>query len=97
MYPQEYYINISIQTPEGPKRLARFDLGSDRDAATHLFKRLKGSSTLNPKDLLFIEFMETINGLPMNVDMLTCDLQELGTNAMLITQDVFRLLNLKAN
>jgi hypothetical protein len=48
------------------------------------------------KDMLYIEFMELTNGLPVNIDILTCDLQELGTNAMLITQEIFRISNLKA-
>jgi hypothetical protein len=45
--------------------------------------------------MLYIEFMETVNGLPVNLDILTCDLQELGTNCMLITQEMFRICNLK--
>lgn len=91
-----FYIDISIQTTEGPKRFARFELGSDREAARELFKKLKGSPAIDPRDMLYIEFMETVNGLPVNLDILTCDLQELGTNAMLITQEVFRISNLKA-
>ena len=89
------YIDISIQTLDGPKRFARFELGSDREAAHYLFKKLKGSPFVNHRDMLYIEFMETVNGLPVNLDILTCDLQELGTNVMLITQEVFRISNLK--
>jgi hypothetical protein len=29
------------------------------------------------------------------MNILTCNLQQLGTNAMLITQEVFRLMNLR--
>ena len=90
-----FYINISIQTGDGPRRIGRFELGEDRDAALQLFKNLKGSPEVNSKDMLFIEFMELVNGLPVNIDILTCDLQELGTNSMLITQEIFRLANLK--
>jgi hypothetical protein len=90
-----FYIDISIQTSEGPQRIGRYELGNDRIAATNLFKKLKGSSRVNVKDMLYIEFMELMNGLPMNHDILTCDLQELGTNSMLITQELFRLINLK--
>jgi hypothetical protein len=90
------YIDISIQTAEGPKRFGRFEIGQDREAAHHLFKKLKGSSEVNVKDMLYIEFMEQVNGLPVNLDLLTCDLQELGTNSMLITQEIFRLSNLRA-
>ncbi len=89
------YIDISIQTSQGHRRIGRFELGNDREAARILFKKLKGSPEVNVKDMLFIEFMEMINGLPLNLDMLTCDLQELGANTMLITQELFRLANLK--
>jgi hypothetical protein len=92
---QQFYIDISIQTPEGPKRIGRFELGNDREAAGKLFKKLKGSPEVNMKDMLYIEFMEQVGGLPLNIDILTCALQELGTNAMLITQEVFRVTNLK--
>lgn len=90
-----FYIDISIQAQGGPKRFARFELGPDRQAARELFKKLKGSPEINQKDMLYIEFIETVNGLPLNLDILTCDLQELGTNVMLITQEVFRVSNLK--
>lgn len=89
------YIDISIQTAEGPKRFARFELGPDRVAAREFFDKLKGSPEVDPKDMIYIECMETVNGLPVNMDILTCDLQELGTNAMLITQEVFRISNLR--
>ncbi|HUR65085.1 MAG TPA: hypothetical protein VMZ03_01940 [Chitinophagaceae bacterium] len=91
-----FYIDISIQSPDGPRRFARFELGSDREAAHDLFKKLKGSPEIDQKDMLHIGFMETVNGLPVNVDVITCDLQELGINTMLITQEVFRLTNLNA-
>jgi len=88
------YIDISIHTPDGPRRFARFELGPDRDAARDLFKKLKGSPSVDHRDMLYIECMETVNGLPVNLDILTCNLQELGTNSMLITQEIFRVSNL---
>ncbi len=90
-----FYIDISIQTSDGPHRIARFELGSDRDDASTLFKKLKASPEVNVKDMLYIEFMESVSGLPLNIDMRTCDLQQLGTNTMLITQELFRIVNLK--
>jgi hypothetical protein len=92
-----WYIDISIQTHEGPQRIGRFQLGDDREAAINLFKKLKGSPEVDIKDMLYIEFVELKNGLPLNLDILTCDLQELGTNSMIITQELFRLANLKVN
>jgi len=90
-----FFINISIRTAQGPKQFGSFNLGNDAESAKELFSKLKGSAEANHNDLLFIEFVEMVNGLPGNLDILTCDLQELGTNCMLITQEVFRLSNLK--
>jgi hypothetical protein len=95
MHQHHFYIDISIQTTEGPQRIGRFELGCNREAASKLFKHLKGSPEVNMKDMLYIEFMEIVNGLPLNIEILTCDLQELGTNVMIITQEIFRLKNLK--
>lgn len=80
---------------EGPRVIGRFELGSERSAATDLFKKLKGSTEVSMKDMLYIEFMESQEGLPLNIDVVTCDLQQLGTNTMIITQELFRLANLK--
>jgi hypothetical protein len=95
MTNSEFYIDISIQTKEGPKRFGRFEFLSDRETAHALFNRLKGSLSIDSKDMLYIEFMELKNGLPVNMNILTCNLQQLGTNTMLITQEVFRLMNLR--
>jgi hypothetical protein len=92
-----FYINICIQTANGPKSFGRFEFGRDRVAARELFKKLKGSPAANPRDMLYIEFMETVNALPVNIAILTCDLQELGSNVMMITQEVFRITNLKSS
>ena len=91
----QFLIHVSVRTAAGPKPFGTFNLGSDRTAAKNLFKRLRGSADLDLNDMLYIEFTELLNGLPVNVDTITCDLQELGTNCMLITQEVFRLANLK--
>ena len=46
--------------------------------------------------MLYIEFMERVKIIPpLHIDILTCDLQGLGTNTMLITRELFRLANLK--
>ena len=90
-----FYINFSIKTPGGPKHFGHFNLGENKEEAQALFARLKGSPVVDYNDMLFIEFMEEVDGLPLNIDMITCDLQQLGINSMMITQEVFRLSNLK--
>lgn len=90
-----FYINISIRTAQGPIPFGSFTLGNNAESANILFSKLKGSPEANHNDLLFIEFVEMVNGLPVNLHILTCNLQELGTNCMLITQEVFRMSNMK--
>jgi hypothetical protein len=94
-FTSSFYLDISIQTAEGPHRIGRFELGHDREAARQLFRQLKGSPEVNVKDMLYVEFMELVNGLPLNLEILSCDLQQLGTNSMIITQELFRLANLR--
>jgi hypothetical protein len=89
-----FYIDLSVKTPEGHKRFGRFNLGDKREEAYRLFRSLVGSPEVNHHDMLYIEFMEMVNGLPVNLDLLTCNLQELGHNCTLITQEVFRLSSL---
>lgn len=92
-----FYITLSIQSKDGPQPFGRFDLGESREEAYALFKKLRGSPEVDHRDMLYIEFMEMVNGLPLNIEVLSCDLQELGNNCMLITQEVFRLTNLRPN
>jgi hypothetical protein len=91
-----FYIDISVRTAKDLQRFGRFELGNDREMATELFEKLKGSAEIDSRDMLYIELMETASGLPVNIKILTCNLQELGTNVMLITQEIFRVSNLKA-
>jgi hypothetical protein len=91
----KFYIDCSIKTVEGHIRFGRFNIGENKEEAYELFQRLKGSHECDDRDILFIEFMEMANGLPVNHDMLTCGLQEIGINCMLITQEVFRLMHLR--
>ena len=88
-------INLCVRTADGPKPFGSFNLGGNRQSATELFRRLKVSAELDVHDMLYIEFTEMLNGLPINIDIVTCDLQELGINCMLITQEVFRISNLQ--
>lgn len=89
-----FYIDLSIKTKDGPKRFGRFNLGNKREEAYVLFRNLKGSRDVDSNDILYIEFMEVVNGLPVNLDILTCDLPELGNNCIMITQEIFRMSNL---
>ena len=41
--------------------------------------------------------METNRGLPLNVQVISCTLEELAENCKTTTKEIFKLLNLKGN
>ena len=42
-----------------------------------------------------MELEETVNGLPVNLQMLGCTLEELANNTKIIVKETFKYLNLK--
>jgi hypothetical protein len=92
----KYYILLSMKTQTGPESFAQFFIGNKRAEAYSLFQKLKGSSEANDKNLLYIDFMETKDGLPGNLKLITCTLEELAENCKLITKEIFRLNNLES-
>ena len=89
-----FYINCHINTPAGPELYGRFEIGNDREKAYDLFSKLKGNKEVNEQNILGLELMETVNELPVNINMLGCTLNELTENCRIITKEVFRMHNL---
>jgi hypothetical protein len=89
-----FYILISIRTANGFENIGKFYVGDDRSSATGLFAQLKGNPQVDEKTLLYLELMETIDELPVNLLMKTCTLRELGENCKMITREIFKLFNL---
>lgn len=89
-----FYIQANINTPAGPETFLRFELGDDREAALHIFGQLAGHADTTTGGVLTMELMETMDGLPLNVLLIGCTLDELGDNCRIITKEVFKLLNL---
>jgi hypothetical protein len=90
-----FYILISMRTPEGFESFGKYNLGNNRKTATAIFRQLKGSPDVDPQTMLTMELEETVNGLPVNLQMLACTLEELAYNTKIIVKETFRLLNLK--
>ena len=86
-----FYIELTLKTPGGFESVGKFFLGNHREKAYAIFQELSGSSDVNEKDVMYISFMETKNGLPINVDMITCTLNELGENCKVITKELFKM------
>jgi hypothetical protein len=93
MTSNTFYILISIRTREGFESFGKYNLGNNRKTATAIFRQLKGSPDVD--QTMSMELEETVNGLPVNLQMLACTLEELAYNTKIIVKETFRLLNLK--
>ncbi|HKO79259.1 MAG TPA: hypothetical protein VJU78_02650 [Chitinophagaceae bacterium] len=92
-----FYIDLSLKTPRGPEPYARFYIGNNREQAYELFNKLTGSVEINENDMLFIDFMEMRKGLPVNLTVISCTLEQLTKNCRIITKTLFQSANLKAS
>jgi hypothetical protein len=90
-----FYIVLNIRTANGFESFGEFILGNSRDAAYSIFQKLKGSKKINEKTILHLDFMETKKGLPLNIGVISCSLEELAENCKIITKETFKLLNLE--
>ena len=90
-----FYVLISIRTSDGFERVGKYNLGNNRKTATTIFRQLKGSHDADLKTMLTMELEETMNGLPVNLQMLACTLEELAYNTKIIVKEKFKVLNLK--
>ena len=90
-----FYVVLSLRTSEGFESFGKFNLGNKRKAAVEIFGQLKGTRTVNEKTMLTIDLVETVNGLPLNLNIMGCTLEELAHNTRIITKETFKLLNLK--
>ena len=95
MKENTFYVVLSIRTGDGFENFGKFNLGNNREAASEVFRQLKGSSAVDEKTMLTIHFMETINDLPVNFQIMACTLEDLACNCTLITKETFKMYNLK--
>jgi hypothetical protein len=86
-----FYIELTLKTANGLESFAKFFVGNDRQRAHILFRKLRGSRNASEKDVMYIGFMETKKGLPVNVDMITCTLNQLGDNCKIIIKELFKM------
>ncbi|UOE48784.1 hypothetical protein MTO98_30765 [Mucilaginibacter sp. SMC90] len=91
----QFYILLSLKTPQGFTDYGQYFFGNDRSAAYGLFRQLKGAEQLRDVCLLHIDLMETVNDLPVKIKTICCTLDELGHNCKLIAREIFRLKNLE--
>jgi len=90
-----FYITLTIKTFKGLESFAKFFIGNDRERAFEIFQQLKGTHDVSEKNVLYIDFLETKEGLPVNLDVMTCTLNQLAENCRIITKEIFKLENLE--
>jgi hypothetical protein len=91
----QFYILLSLKTPQGFVDYGQYFLGDTREAAYGLFRQLKGIETIKDTCMLHIDLMETVDGLPVKIKTICCTLDELAFNCKLIAREIFRLKNLE--
>ena len=90
-----FYIVLNLKTAEGFNSYGRFFIGKDKNTADEIFKKLKGNKKVTEKSILTLELREATKGLPLDVQLISCTLEELAENCKTITKETFKLLNLK--
>lgn len=95
MKENTFYVLLSICTADGFESFGKFNLGYKRKAAAEIFRQFQGSPEVDERSALTIELVETVNGLPFNLHILACTLEELAYNTRIIAKETFKLHNLK--
>lgn len=91
----QFYITLTLKTVKGLESFGKFYIGNDRERAFEIFHKLKGSTDVTDNNLLYIDFMETIEELPLNLKVISCTLNQLADNCRTITKELFKLENLE--
>ena len=94
MKQNTFYAVLSIRTADGFENFGKFNLGNNKEAASAIFRQLQGNSAVDEESMLTIDLVETINDLPVNVQILACTLDELACNCKIITKETFKIINL---
>jgi hypothetical protein len=90
----QFYIVFNVKTSRGPESFGRFFIGDNRERAYDVFNQMKGTE-VDEKNILYLDFIETAEGLPVNLKMITCTLDQLAENCRIVTKEVFKLFNLE--
>jgi hypothetical protein len=90
-----FYIVLNIRTGSGFECFGKFSIGNDKQHAYTIFDKLKGTRKVTDQSLLHLDLMETKQGLPVNVQVISCSLDELSENCRIITRETFKVYNLE--
>jgi hypothetical protein len=85
-----FHISCYLRTVQGFEKFARFELGTDRTFAYALFSELEGSTDTKETDTLTMELVESQKGLPLNLKIISCTLDQLSINCRHLTKEIFK-------
>ena len=91
---RKFYIELNMKTVDGFVRFGCFELGNDRPFAIRLFGGLAGRPAEDETAVLHMDLVEKQEGLPMNMQVICCTVEELGKNMKYLTRELFKKLNL---
>ncbi|HEY0434536.1 MAG TPA: hypothetical protein VGC95_11720 [Chitinophagaceae bacterium] len=86
-----YYIQLTLRTPDGPHVCGQFSISNNRQRAEELFRKLHRNETANEESIIYLDFVERVNGVPVVRDIISCTLAQLGENCKLISKELFKL------
>ena len=86
-----FHIVFTMKTAKGTETFARFFLGNDAKTALDIFRKLRGTEEVNDRTVLTMEYVERRGGLPVNLKVQCCTLEELADNCKVITKELFKI------
>ena len=90
-----FYIVLNIKTAMGFEGYGRFFIGNERDVANAVFDQLQGNGEMIEESILHLDLVEIRNDLPVNIQMISCTLEQLAENCRIITKEIFRIFSLE--
>jgi hypothetical protein len=90
-----FYVIVNLKAGKNYESYAKFFIGNKKSAAETIFQKLKGSKDVSEKNMLQLELTEISKGLPLNINLLSCTLEELAENCKIITKELFKQMNLE--
>jgi hypothetical protein len=90
-----FYVVLNIKKGETFEAFGKFFIGHDRDFAYQLFSRLEGNESVRESDILHMDLVETVDGLPVNMKVINCKLEQLAMNCRILTKEIFKARNLE--
>jgi hypothetical protein len=89
----EYRIALHGKTPTGYETYGMFYIGNDSVEVNRLFHHLKGCRQHREEGLLLMELQAIYRGLPIDMQMIHCTLEDVAENTRLITKYLFKSLS----